>query len=268
MNTQTLITHADPLAAEYPGLVSLWTFAEAAGSARIACGPHRYALREGAGPVARVDDGVFGPHAAEFRHGNYLSIPRQECPALALTRQLTLVAWVKRHRKPEVQCEAIAGLWDETRAQRQYALFLDLRIHQSGDNAAGHVSHHGGPTPGYPWCMDAAIGLGYVDYFAWHCVAMSYDGQMVRTYLDGRLDSRPGFNPFAYPGSLHDAGPAGADFTVGAVHRGGEMGNWFVGRLGGLAVYDRALSDTQQAALAALTPGPVRPPLTCPPTLP
>ncbi len=253
-----------------PGLVSHWDFQDPAGSPRVAQGPHAYALREGAGPVARVSPtagGVFGPHAAELRAGDFLFIPRAECPALDLTAQLTVVAWVQRHRKPEVQCEAIAGMWDETRRQRHYALFLDLRIHQAGDNVAAHVSRTGGPTPGYPWCMDAAIGASYVDYFRWHCVAMTYDFQSARAYLDGTLDARPGFNPYAYPGGLHRAGPDGADFTVGAVHRGGEMGNGFVGRLGGLAIYDRALAPTELAELAALTPGFPTTPLTRPPVL-
>jgi hypothetical protein len=42
--------------------------------------------------------------------------------------------------------------------------------------------------------------------------------------------------------------PEGADFTAGAVHRAGEVGNWFVGWLGGLAVYRRALAVNELAA--------------------
>jgi hypothetical protein len=102
--------------------------------------------------------------------------------------------------------------------------------------------------------MDAAIGASYLTYFDWHCVAFSYDGQLVRAYLDGQLDSRVGFNPFAYPSGLFTAGSDGADFTVGAVHRSGAMGNWFVGRLGGLAVFSRALSTQEIIALSALLP--------------
>jgi len=248
-----------------PGLISFWDFAEAPGSPRIARGRHAYALKEGQGPVGRSEGGIFGPHSAELKRGDYFVIPRAECPGLHLTGSLSLVAWIKRHRKPEVQCEAIAGCWNETRKQRQYALFLDLRIHHSGDNVSGHVSRTGGPTPGFPWCMDAAIGRSYVDYWSWHCVAMTYDGTLARVYLDGALDARPGFNPYAYPGPLHDGKAEGADFSVGTVHRGGEMGNWFVGCLGGLAVFDRALADDELAGMAALIPGGPRAPLTVPP---
>lgn len=253
-----------------PSLVCFWDFQEPAGSPRISRGACAYALREAAGPVARVDDGVFGPASAELKAGQWFGIPRAECPALDIhgsEAQVTVVAWLRRYRKREVQCEAIAGMWNETRRQRQYALFLDLRIHQAGDNVGGHVSATGGPTPGYPWCMDAAIGASYLTYFDWHCVAFSYDGKTVRAYLDGELDHRVGFNPYAYPGGLFDAGPAGADFTVGAVHRGGEMGNWFTGRIGGLAVFDRALSDAEQRTLSSLLPETPKPSPSKPPVL-
>jgi hypothetical protein len=70
-------------------------------------------------------------------------------------------------------------------------------------------------------------------------------------YVDGRLDALEHYNPFPYPDGLFDGGDTGADFTVGAVHRGGEWGNFFGGRLGGLAVFNRALSDGELRALAA-----------------
>lgn len=253
-----------------PGLVAFWDFQEPAGEPRVDRGPHGLVLREGDAPVARVDGGVFGGFAAELSRGDFFMLPRKECAALDFhgpDARVSVVAWLQRHRKREVQCEAVAGMWDETRRQRQYALFLDVRIHQAGDNVAGHVSASGGPTPGYPWCMDAAIGAGYLTYFDWHCVAFSYDGRLVRAWLDGRMEARAGFNPFAYPGGLHHAGPEGADFTVGAVHRGGEMGNWFVGRLGGLAVFDRALDAGELAAFTTLLPVPPAPSPTQPPVL-
>jgi hypothetical protein len=256
-----------------PGLISFWDFQEPAGESRLAQGPHRYALREASGPVLRVENASrapFGPYAAELKHGQYFSVPRAECPALDLhgpDAQVSVVAWIQRHRKREVQCEVIAGMWNETQKKRQYGLFLDLRIHQAGDNVSGHVSSSGGPTPGYPWAMDAAIGAGYITYFDWHCVAFTYDGTLVKAWLDGRLETRVGFNPFAYPHGLYNAGTEGADFTVGAVHRGGEMGNWFVGRLGGLAVFDRALDPEEMAKLTALLPVPPEASPTKPPVL-
>ena len=253
-----------------PDLVCFWDFQEDTGQSRIAKGPFAYPLKESAGPIARIEGGVFGPYAAQLERGDFFSIPRADCPALNMAgprAQVSVVAWLQRHRKREVQCEAVAGMWNETARHRQYGLFLDLRIHQAGDNVCGHVSASGGPTPGYPWCMDAAIGAGYLTYFDWHCVAFTYDGNFIRAWLDGRLETRVGFNPFAYPHGIHDGGPDGADFTVGAVHRSGEMGNWFTGRLGGLAVYSRGLEAEEIAKLSDLLPVKPEPSPTKPPVL-
>ncbi len=98
-------------------------------------------------------------------------------------------------------------------------------------------------------------------------MAISYDGQHARAYLDGVLDVREplgvhGRNPFHYPGSLLKGS---ADFTVGAVARpskvesdgqggfretGAITANPFTGLLGGLAVFSRALTDSEIHGLA------------------
>ena len=46
----------------------------------------------------------------------------------------------------------------------------------------------------------------------------------------------------------------GSDFTIGAVLLKRGMGNFFKGKIGGLAVYNRALSDAEIAAIAAEYP--------------
>ncbi|MDZ4199115.1 MAG: LamG-like jellyroll fold domain-containing protein, partial [Kiritimatiellia bacterium] len=99
-------------------------------------------------------------------------------------------------------------------------------------------------------CMDGAMGATPVPFDEWHTVAMSYDGLAGTAWYDGRLDARPGLNPYPMPGGLHDGGPRGSDFTVGAVHRSGEMGNFFRGRISGIAVYRRALTPAEHFALA------------------
>ena len=81
---------------------------------------------------------------------------------------------------------------------------------------------------------------------------MSYDATCGHAWLDGRLDSRPGLNPYPMEGGLHDGGTEGSDFTVGAVHRGGEMGNFFTGRIAGLAVCSRALTPAEIFALSRM----------------
>jgi hypothetical protein len=78
-------------------------------------------------------------------------------------------------------------------------------------------------------------------------VGFTFDGQYARSYFDGKLDENGSLNPFHYPHRLLNAQ---ASFTVGGVSRSGEMGNWYRGLLGGLAVYGRALAPEEMRLLA------------------
>lgn len=251
-----------------PDLVAFWDFADApSGPGFVARGPHAYRLHEQDGAVERVRDGVFGPHAIRLGQGPWLSCPRAACPALDLhgpDAQFTVVAWLKREPAPPEQpgCQAVAGMWNE-HGRRQYCLFLNLHIHDSAEQVGAHVSGVGGPTPGFKYCMDAAIGATPVPFDTWRVAAASYDGHAAYAWLDGRLDTRGDRNPYAYPAGLFDAGADGADFTVGAVARpervdearvahGAVIANRYHGLLGGLAVYARALSADEIAAISRL----------------
>jgi hypothetical protein len=213
----------------------------------VSAGQHNFALQEMGGAVTFYDEGMY------LERGQWLRIPRQSAPELAihgLGAQVTVIARIKRQPQPETyDCETIAGVWDESRLKRQYCLFLDLPIWDSSDQVGGHVSSHGGPTLGYEYCMDAAIGRTVVTFDQWHTVAFTYDGEYAAAYLDGVLDERDGRNPFAYPDGLFDGGDDGADFTVGAVSRSGEPGNFFHGTLSNLAVLDVALAPRQIAQI-------------------
>lgn len=234
--------------AAHPDLVALWDFQEPAGEPRISKGPVPYRLVEQAGPVQRVEEGVLGPYSAYLAEGQWLSISRAQCPLLNIhgpQAQVTVAAWIKRGATATDHCEAVAGMWDETRRKRQYCLFLNLRIWDSKDQVCGHVSAVGGPTPGYRYCMDASIGSTPVPVDRWQFVAFTYDGEYAKSYLNGRLDERPGRNPYRYDGGIFDGGADGSDFTVGGVSRSGEMGNWYTGLIGGLAVFRRALSGAE-----------------------
>lgn len=241
-------------AGKVPEAVCRWTFQEEAGEARVSEGRERYALKEMAGPMARVEDGVLGRYSMEVQEGQWLNLARVECPTLDFHgkgARFSVVAWVKRAAKSNGECQAVAGMWNETVETRQYCLFLDLGIWSSAEQVCGHVSATGAPTPGYKYCMEAAIGATPVGLGEWRQVAFTFDGTWAKVYLDGRLDYRPGLNPYYWPQAINAGGLDGSDFTVGAVFRGGKMGNWFTGRLGGLAVYDEALSEEAMAGLWA-----------------
>lgn len=247
----------------FSGLVAFWDFQ---GGSLRSLTPPNLTLKSGGVAPALVDDGIFGPSSLGFEaYGDlarsFLYLPADDAGPLSFggrSAQLTVVAWIKRRRSSYTGCQFIAGVWNEHH-RRQYGLFLNLKIWDSADQVGAHVSQHGGPTPGYPYCMDVAIGATPVPFETWHCVAMTYDGSQAAAWLDGRLDIRdppgePGRNPFYLPGGLN---AESADFTVGAVYRPGRVepdpqggfretgsliGNPFVGLLGGLALFRRALT--------------------------
>ena len=237
-----------------PEPICRWLFQEPTGAPRVSEGRQAYTLQEQGGPIARCDDdGLCGAHSVEIREGQWFNLPRAECAALNRHGPVpvSIVAWVKRAAKSHKQCQAVAGMWNETGETRQYCLFLDLAIWDSNESVCGHVSATGKPSPGYEYCMEAGIGAKPVALGEWHQVAFTFDGDWVRVYLDGQLDYRPGLSPYFWPRAINTVGPQGSDFTVGAVFRWGEMGNFFVGRIGGLAVYDDALSAEMIAGLHA-----------------
>ena len=242
-----------------PGLLAWWDFAEPAGQPRRSRGPHVLELQEAAGPIAREAEGPLSGYHAVLREPCWLRLPRASSGPLGragATSGVTVLAWLRRRAKPGGECEFVAGCWDETRARRQYGLFLNLWIHDSAQQVAAHVSHTGGPSAGQPWCMDAAIGATPVPRDCWQCVGLTFDGQSAAAWLNGRVDARTGRNPFPYPGPLYAAGPEGADFTVGAVHRQGSMGNFLHADLGGLAIFDRPLDASTMQALARIADRP------------
>ncbi len=243
-----------------PGLIAFWDFQESAGSPRIAKGREAFSLQEQGGPIERVEGGRFGPYAARIKMGQWFLLPRPEVGALdrhGSDSSVTVVAWIRRESKSSWQ--AIAGLWDETRGKRQYCLFLnaprgtnasEMKRYPLANRIHGHVSDVGGPTAGDKYCITYSSGATQIPMQKWVCVAMSYDGEYSRVYVNGRLDVLAEYNPFPLKRGLFDGGENGAPFTVGAVHRSNEWGNFFGGDIGGLAVYDRALSESELIQLA------------------
>jgi hypothetical protein len=66
-----------------------------------------------------------------------------------------------------------------------------------------------------------------------------------------KRNSKPGKvslykNPYYFPDGM---GNNGSDFTVGAVLLKKGMGNFFKGQIGGLAVFNRALTDEEMKSL-------------------
>jgi hypothetical protein len=263
-----------PLAALHPtnvpNLVAFWDFQEPAGQDRVDVSASRFHLLESNGPVARVQlaGAPFGPYAAQFNGAQHLRIPRAQVGDLDIhgsNSQVTVVAWLQRQ---STSLNAIAGIWDEYRAQRQYCLFLGITFNTQitgnvSHRVSGHVSQRGGPTPGYSYCYEVSLGDTVVPQNQWMCVALSYDGRFIRSFYNGRFDGanpspNPPYNmgnPYHLPLGIHDGGNSGGDFTVGGVPRSGtgnNFGNYFNGVLGGVAVFNRALNEEEMLRLARL----------------
>ena len=250
LQTPILPTH-------FPNLICAWNFSQN-GEKFPAVHGENYTLQSQSGALlVERDPLAWGGQALYLEEGQWLSLPADSCTGLNRCGpggHLTLVAWVKRGKKSHDQCEFIAGRWNETQGGRQYGLFYNISVWQRPQTAFAHISAHGGPTPGYKFCMDGAQGISEIPVDEWHCVAMTYDGIQATLWLDGVCQHLPGLNPYTMPGGLFHPSGHGSDFTVGAVDRGGEIGNFFTGWIAGLAVYARALSPAEIVALTRSQP--------------
>jgi len=267
--------YVDRFVSQFPGLVAFWDFQRdwthpIAGSILSTDLPDAGVLQPWGTPPQRVDNGVFGDGALRFDGDGMLYVPRASMGPLAIegpSARLSVVAWVRRREwRPRADtCEAIAGVWNE-HGLRQYCLFLNLQIHNSGNQVAGHVCPTGGASPNNRYCLDAAIGSLIIPFDEWIMIAMTVGEMEVRSYLNGICDVRPGLNPYPYTSGIFPGGASGADFTVGAVQRpdvvhhdgredGSIVGNFFFGVLGGLAVFDRSLTESEMIALMDVSIG-------------
>lgn len=250
-----------------PGLVALWDFKEKAGHDRVSfLGIEKFNLKEKAGAIPRVSEGPLSGYAIELDGTNYLSIPYSETATLNVKdNSVTVVAWVK-WTGPGVGF--VAGMWNEYQSggKRQYGLFVNLPHYNGERQVCGHISKTGKATPPFPYSIDYSASKQWVPEEVWSCVAFTYDGKYIRSYLNGIFETREvelirntkGFegypegliqvkNPYYFP---YGIGDNGSDFTVGAVALAGGMGNFFKGLIGGLAVFNRALPDDEMKRIA------------------
>ncbi len=241
-------------------LVALWDFKEEEGQERRAVGAGKFALKEQNGTLTRVSEGPLSGFSTQFGNKAYLSLANAEVGELniyGLKQGLTVLAWVKWTGE---QTGFVGGMWNEYQdgGKRQYGLFVSLPHYNGKNQVCGHISQTGKPTPPFPYSIDYAASKQEVTANEWACIAFTYDGKNIKSYLNGVLEKRKpelinntkGFE--GYPDGLvqsknpyyfsYGIGNNGSDFTVGAVLLKSGMGNFFKGQMGGLAVFDRALT--------------------------
>ncbi|KAF2411798.1 hypothetical protein B1729_18385 [Microbacterium sp. B35-04] len=183
--------------------------------------------------------------------------------AAARGDQVSVIALVRR---ASVDTGFIAGMWQEDDAdpRRQYGLFVSLPTYGGAQQAVGHVSADGGPSPALPYSRDYAASARMIAPDQWRVVGFSYDGSVISAYLDGIADPRPRFrevgppmgeareyrkNPYDFPLGLNRRSIS--DFTVGAVQLSAGMGNHFGGDIARVRVVSEALDARGMLELAA-----------------
>lgn len=251
-----------------PNLVALWDFKENESEARLAVGKRNFPLIEVGGKLPRINEGVVSGYSASFDGKAYLKLPNKETKELNISgdnKEITVVAWVKWTGE---QQGFVGGMWNEYEdgGKRQYGLFVSLPYYNGKNKVCGHISKTGKPTPPFPYSIDYSASKQEVPANKWQCVAFTYDGKYIKSYMNGHfeatepelINNTKGFegypnglthskNPYYYPDGM---GNNGSDFTVGAVLLKSGMGNNFKGQISGLAVYDRALSDEELSNFA------------------
>ncbi len=177
------------------------------------------------------------------------------------------------------------GANDDT-GTRQYALLMNMPTYGGPNKLVPHISSEGGVTrradgSAFPWCADYAVSVSPVPEETWCTLGFTYDSQYIRSYVNGvceelKLDpvkhkrNDPyftkegpggmdrGMNPYYHGRGIFTYDPAKhaatkikpSDFTVGARMAVGSMtGESTIGKFGGLAVFNRALTDTEMKAL-------------------
>ena len=240
-----------------PNLIAYWDFAS--DDYLTSRGVEQATLQSSGSAMPKlIGESPKSGRALRFDGDDYLYIPYVKTGALNVkSGSVTVVAWVRWSAE---QTGFVAGMWNEYEdgGKRQYGLFVSLPHYNGANQVCGHISRTGKPTPPFPFSIDYSASRQQVPKGKWCVAAFTYDGEYIRSYLDGRFESREeelinhtkGFqgypdglrqvkNPYYFPDGIGDNG---SDFTVGAVFVANRIGNYFKGDIGAIAVYNRALS--------------------------
>lgn len=170
---------------------------------------------------------------------------------------------------------------------RQYSLLLNMGMYGGPKRLVPHISSEGGVTrradgTGFPWCADYAVNQSEIPVGKWVTLGSTYDGKYLRAYFNGVMEPREldpvkdrrndryfisegpdgkdrGMNPYYHGRGIFTYDPAkhaatkpdgAADFTVGACYAvGHRVGNPLIGLVGGIAVFNRTLTNEEMKAL-------------------
>lgn len=170
---------------------------------------------------------------------------------------------------------------------RQYSMLMNMPTYGGPNKLVPHISSEGGVTyradgSKFPWCADYAATAAQVPTDKWCTLAFTYDSRYIRAYINGELSAQEldpvkhkrddpyftkqgpdgkdrGMNPYYHGRGIFTYDPekhaeskpiGGSDFTIGSrMVKGGKLAEATIGLFGGLAVFNRALSDEEILAL-------------------
>ena len=180
--------------------VALWHMDERAGTRVADAGPNR--LDGTAGRDTQTPYGRFGLSRGFVPTlDSFIFVPFDQ--ALELTDGLTIEAWIFPRAIGRNEDTPIAVRWTEDPAQQSWVFSLGGRALLAPVNLDPSPGFHLGflnpPAPGHLWFVFQPAAAGPPRAFAsvrtielerWTHVAVTYDGDEVRFYIDGTLDSQ------------------------------------------------------------------------------
>jgi hypothetical protein len=180
--------------------VALWRFDEAAGVRCADAGPFRIAATAGSG--TRVSYGRFGS-AREFTRVIDSFVYTPDDPVFDPRAGLTVEAWVLAHAFGQYEDTPIAARWTQEGSQQSWLFGIvggkarppAARLASPGFHDALVVGGQSGQLLFAFQPQDASQPRAFVStqrlpLERWTHVAVSYDGQVVRFFVDGRPDAQ------------------------------------------------------------------------------
>lgn len=208
------------------GLVSWW---RGDGNANDSADGNNGTALNGAGYVP----GVFGQAFSFDGSDDHVRVP--DAANLRITSALTVSAWV--YPKSHGSFDEIISKWDAivpSSNQRAYTFKID-------PSAKAVLSLSADGTP----AQVSATSASNIPLNMWTHLAATYDGTLMKVYVNGVLDGQQAYSGGIY-GGLAELGIGG---VVGSVPSGGGI-SFFHGSIDEALIYNRALDSSEILSIA------------------
>jgi hypothetical protein len=210
-----------------PNLVAYWKFDEAAGASTAAdsSGNGNDGTLSMIDPATAWEQGHLGNgiHIHDFGH---VVMVKSSTSLDSMANTFTIAAWVKRVEPRSGTYASIVSRQLGTQGQDMFNFgFVDGRLRFNGDRLTELIAPERGPAVG-----------------TWGHVAITYDGQRLRMYINAM--------EVAGTGRMGNIGPGDRPLIIGGNQNGGQTAEPLEGVIDELRFYNRALAPTEIAALA------------------